>query len=164
MLLLLRAAKFQLMRFEFGLHMSVKFCPDRLRFAGVIREKPIGSKYILRCHAYAWQSTIIRKRRREEEEEKQTKKKIKINDFYVIIFGFLFSLVRLFIMRISPVGVSSRRISTSLTDRATSRYEKKHFNVTPTISSSMCNVRKLKVKTAPYIFLWQLSCYYITAI
>jgi len=32
---------------------AVKFYRDRLRFAGVNREKPILSKYILRCHAYA---------------------------------------------------------------------------------------------------------------
>jgi len=32
-------------RFEFGLHMPVKLYPDSLRFAGVIREKPILSKY-----------------------------------------------------------------------------------------------------------------------
>ena len=37
---------------------AVKFYRDRLRFAGVIREKPILSKYILRCHAYAWERTI----------------------------------------------------------------------------------------------------------
>jgi len=40
-------------RFKFGLHMPVKFCPDPLRFARVIREKPILIKYILRSHAYA---------------------------------------------------------------------------------------------------------------
>jgi len=34
-------------RFEFGLHMPVKFYPDPLRFAGVIHEKPILSKYML---------------------------------------------------------------------------------------------------------------------
>ena len=32
--------------------MHVKFYLDPLRFGGVIREKPILSKYILRCHAY----------------------------------------------------------------------------------------------------------------
>jgi len=44
--------------------MLVKFYPDPLRFARVIREKPILSKYVLRCHAYrchayAWQPTKI---------------------------------------------------------------------------------------------------------
>jgi len=34
------------MRFEYGLHIPVKFYPDPLQFAGVIREKPILSKYI----------------------------------------------------------------------------------------------------------------------
>jgi len=39
-------------------YMPVKFCQDPLRFAGgVIREKPILSKYILRSHAYAWKRT-----------------------------------------------------------------------------------------------------------
>jgi len=33
--------------------MPVKFYPDPLRFAGVIREKPILSKYILHGHAFA---------------------------------------------------------------------------------------------------------------
>ena len=33
--------------------MPVKFYPDPLRFAGVIRKKLILSKYILRCHAFA---------------------------------------------------------------------------------------------------------------
>jgi len=33
--------------------MHVKFYTDSLMFAGVIHEKPILSKYILRCHAYA---------------------------------------------------------------------------------------------------------------
>jgi len=47
------------MRFEFGLHMPVQFYQDPSRFAGVIREKPILSKYILDCHACAWQRTII---------------------------------------------------------------------------------------------------------
>jgi len=45
------------MRVEFGLHMPVKFYSNLLRFAGVIREKPILSNYILHCHAYAWQRT-----------------------------------------------------------------------------------------------------------
>jgi len=39
--------------FYIGLHKPVKFYPDPLRFAGVIREKPIFSKCILRCHAFA---------------------------------------------------------------------------------------------------------------
>jgi len=39
-------------RFDFGSHTPVKFYPDPLTFAGVIREKPILSKCILRCHAY----------------------------------------------------------------------------------------------------------------
>jgi len=39
-------------RFEFGLYTPLKFYPDPLRFAGVIRKKSILSKYILRCHAY----------------------------------------------------------------------------------------------------------------
>jgi len=46
------------MRFEFGLHMPVKFYLDPLKFAGVIYEKPILSKYILRCQAFARQRTI----------------------------------------------------------------------------------------------------------
>jgi len=62
------------MRFEFGLHtgdcnylpdinwsyyhapnnpMPVKLYPDPLTFARVIRKKPILSKYILHCYAYA---------------------------------------------------------------------------------------------------------------
>ena len=47
-------------RFEFGLgiHMPVKFYLDKLRFARVICKKPILSKYILRCQAFAWQRTI----------------------------------------------------------------------------------------------------------
>jgi len=40
-------------RFYVGLHKPEKFYPDALRFAGVIREKPIFSKYILRRHAFA---------------------------------------------------------------------------------------------------------------
>jgi len=40
------------------MHVIVKFYPDPLRFAGAIREKPIFSKYILRCRAYAGQHTI----------------------------------------------------------------------------------------------------------
>jgi len=35
------------MRFEFGLHMPVNVYQNPLRFAGVIREKPIFSKYII---------------------------------------------------------------------------------------------------------------------
>jgi len=41
--------KFQHVTFEFGLHTHLLFYPDTLRFAGVIRRKPILSKYILRC-------------------------------------------------------------------------------------------------------------------
>jgi len=41
------------MRFEFGLHMPVEFYLDPLRFAIVIREKLILSKYILHCQAFA---------------------------------------------------------------------------------------------------------------
>jgi len=44
------------MTFDFD--MPVKFYLDPLRFAGVIREKPILIKYILRCYAFAWQCTI----------------------------------------------------------------------------------------------------------
>ena len=40
-------------RFHVSLHKPVKFYPDLLRLAGVIREKPIFSKCILRCHAFA---------------------------------------------------------------------------------------------------------------
>ena len=36
-----RASKFSHVRFEFGLHMDVKFYLDPLRFAGVIRKNPI---------------------------------------------------------------------------------------------------------------------------
>jgi len=38
--------------------MPVKFYLEPLRCAGVIREKPILSKYISRCHAFAWQRTV----------------------------------------------------------------------------------------------------------
>jgi len=40
-----RAPTFQHVRFEFGLRTPMKFYPDPLRFAGVIREKPILSEY-----------------------------------------------------------------------------------------------------------------------
>jgi len=39
-----RVPKFWYVRFEFGLHRPVNFYQDPLRFAGVIREKPILSK------------------------------------------------------------------------------------------------------------------------
>jgi len=39
--------------------MSVKFYLGLLRFARVICKKLIFSKYILHCHAYAWQRTKI---------------------------------------------------------------------------------------------------------
>ena len=47
-------------RFEFGLYTPLKFYPDPLRFAGVIRKKSILSKYntyyaVMRI--YAWQRT-----------------------------------------------------------------------------------------------------------
>ena len=45
-------------RFDIGLHMPVKFYLDPLRFAIVIREKLILSKYILHCQAFAQQRTI----------------------------------------------------------------------------------------------------------
>jgi len=38
--------------------MPVKLYPDPLTFARVIRKKPILSKYILHCYAYAWQCVI----------------------------------------------------------------------------------------------------------
>jgi len=38
--------------------MPVKFYLDPLTFTGVIREKPILSKYISRCHAYAWHAVM----------------------------------------------------------------------------------------------------------
>jgi len=44
-----RVPKFQQVRSEFRLHMTVKFYPDPLRFARVIHEKPILSNYIVRC-------------------------------------------------------------------------------------------------------------------
>ena len=53
----LRAPKFWRVTFEFGLYKPVKFCPGPLRFAGVIREKPILNTCILRCHTYAWERT-----------------------------------------------------------------------------------------------------------
>jgi len=40
-------------RFQFGLHTPLKFYLDPLRFAGVICEKPIFSKCILSCRAFA---------------------------------------------------------------------------------------------------------------
>jgi len=48
--LLAQGAKIYHVRFEFGLDMTVKFYCDALWFAGIIGEKPILSKYILRCH------------------------------------------------------------------------------------------------------------------
>jgi len=47
-----------LTRCEFCLHKPVKFYMDPLRFVGVIREKPIVSKYILCCHAFAFSAML----------------------------------------------------------------------------------------------------------
>jgi len=44
-----RAPKLQHVRFEFALHMPVKFYPNSLRFAWVIPENPIHSDYIVCC-------------------------------------------------------------------------------------------------------------------